>query len=1003
MNLKETLNEYFAQTEIPSELHPDNIQNILGGKGKAIARKEPASPPKHAAKSAPTPARTAPLYEISREEEEDMEAYAPPKRTSRPAEEHPPTAPRYEVQTHEESSSKASELIKVMHRNKLTGNEFLSLLGNSKISNSTYQEIKNNPSMTVKRLIELLEQSPLTDEDYNRLMIAVERTAALKEEARSKAARQADAGLFFPKSSAATPLDSVVDTYDKKAPSAAKSEHSEKSTNTVIGENTAGTINSSDSVGTATQIIREMDLKREAKNIISKQETFKEHIPPVNNNEEEDGRVKQNYSYRIGSLKKGLDGTEEISVEEAPPAPAYTHEDYINAAQSASQDDYEEQYEDEEDEEEKESRSKRKLLFGMHGEDSEEDYEDDDDLEKPKRKKSKAKKSSKKSKPAENDDNYDDEDDEDYTAEKDGKPYDDDDDDNDYDDDDDNYDDFGRKKKGSNKGKIIIAAVGAVALIAISFGIRYFLTGSFLPTENVTVEKQLDEGAIFDQLSILPPQTALPFTQNENYTAGKPVSPKPLTNMLSLEKRLLFVSNNTLYTFEQIGGQLEKLSEKVYPETVKVLGLIGGNNGVAVVLKAENEDYSYSYSVTGENGADTVINGTVQRPVTQIDLLNPANPEKLAEIKSIKISGDLTAIYKLENRLLAVTSENIPDAAVKEDYATFMPYVSAAEKTLCSAENVLITGKSACKSFTAICTLDFDGNADIKSVAGGSSQLIYQSGNKLFVAQESFLAEYDLSEGIPTHTQSIDLEGGIADFSAIGFDGEEIRVTTLNDGSAVLNVLDYNEENKLQKKSQVKNIGESDTFLTTCFNGRETYIIAEGSKCYGIDGEDSAIAETGSKITSAKVYPFNDKIGIRLAVLDDGQERTGLQISTVKLDGTMTEIDAREISSRTVAKNSVDKYISSPAEEDIYHIGCGENTVVVPLTFFDGVSEVEFFAIYSVDDSGMLSYCGNVSEYDRHSKNIFAAVNGETVIAVTDGKIITAKAENGNVIGYFNY
>lgn len=961
MNLKETLNEYFAQTEIPSELHPDNIQNILGGKGKASAPREVTS----ASKSAPKPACTAPIYEVQRvEEEPDL------------------TSPSHETKTAEEADDgdrvTASDLIKVVRHNKLTGAEFLSLLGNSKINNSTYQEIKNNPSMTVKRLIELLEESPLTDEDYSRLIVAVERTASLKEEAKTKAARQADAGLFFPKSSASTPLDSVVDTYEKKT-SPDKTAPSASSANSVS------------SVGTATQIIREMDLEREAKNIIAKQEALKEHIPPVNNEEEDEGKVKQNYSYRIGSLKKGLDGTEEISAEEEPPVPAYTHKDYINAAQSEPEEDYEESEDDSEDED----RRKRKLLFGMHGEDSEEDYEEDSDLEKPARKKSHAKKSSKKSKPAE--DIADDEDEEDNNNYSDNA------DDND---DDDNYDDFGRKKKGSNKGKIIAAAVSAVVLIALSFGIRYYLTGSFLPSEKVTVEKELDEAGIFDLLSALPSQTSPAFTQNENYTVGKPISRKPLANLLSLDKRLLYVNENTLYTFEQIGGQLEKLSEKTYPDTMEVLGLIGDGSGVGVVLKPEAEDYSFSYNITGENGADTVVNGTVQRSVTQIDLLNAANPEKTSEIKSVKISGDLSAIYKLENRLVAVTWENIPDAAVKEDYASFMPYAynaNGAEKVLCPAENVLITGDAVRKSFATVYTLDFEGNTDIKSVAGGSSQLIYRSGNKLFVAQESFLAEYDLSEGIANHTDSINLEGSIADFSAMKFDGEEIRITTLNNGSATLNVLDYNEENRLQKKSQVKNIGENDSFLTTCFNGKETYIVAEGNKCYGIDGEDSAIAETGSKITSAKVYPFSDKIGIKLTVLDDGQERTGLQISTVKLDGTLTEIAAQEISGRTVAKNSIDKYISSPAETDIEAIGCGANTVVIPLTFFDGVSEVEFFAIYEVGEDGMLSYCGNVCEYDRHSKKIFAAVNGTNIIAVTDGRIITAKSENGNVIGYFNY
>ncbi|MCM1299991.1 MAG: beta-propeller domain-containing protein, partial [[Eubacterium] siraeum] len=474
----------------------------------------------------------------------------------------------------------------------------------------------------------------------------------------------------------------------------------------------------------------------------------------------------------------------------------------------------------------------------------------------------------------------------------------------------------------------------------------------------------------------------------------------PLVSLISQEKRLLYVSDNTLYVFEQIGGQLEKLASKTYPDSVEVMGLIGDSQGVGVVLKGEDEDYSFSYNVTGENGADTLVNGSVRRTVTQIDLLNAASPEKTDQIKTVKLSGELSAIYKLDNRLVAVTWENIPEGAAREDKGSFMPYADAAgEKKLCSAENVLITNKADHKSFAAVYTLDFEGNTEIAAAAGGSGQLICCCGDSLFIGQGSVLARYDLSGVNAVHNGSADLEGVISDFSAVGVSGEEIRVTTLEDGAAVLTVLD----GELQKRSQVKNIGENDVYQTTCFNGRDTYIVAEGNKCYGIDGEDNAIAETGTKITSAQIYPYSDQIGIKLTVLDDGQERTGLQISTVKTDGTMTEIGALEISSRTIAANCVDKYISSPAEEDMTLIGSGDGIVVLPVVYFDGVSEVELFAIYSVNEDGMLSYCGNVCEYDRHSKNILAAVNGTNIIAVTDGRIITARAESGNVIGYFNY
>jgi len=51
-----------------------------------------------------------------------------------------------------------------------SGRDFLEILGNSKISNEAYSEIKENQELTFSRLVELLDASPLTADDYARLL-----------------------------------------------------------------------------------------------------------------------------------------------------------------------------------------------------------------------------------------------------------------------------------------------------------------------------------------------------------------------------------------------------------------------------------------------------------------------------------------------------------------------------------------------------------------------------------------------------------------------------------------------------------------------------------------------------------------------------------------------------------------------------------------------------------------------------------------------------------------
>lgn len=97
-------------------------------------------------------------------------------------------APRKEID--------AKTFINVITAQKIKGSEFLKLMGNTRISNSVYREIEQNPGLTKDRLVELLEQSPLTSEDYVKILTAVKQRNEMlskKEEAQRK---QEQAGLF---------------------------------------------------------------------------------------------------------------------------------------------------------------------------------------------------------------------------------------------------------------------------------------------------------------------------------------------------------------------------------------------------------------------------------------------------------------------------------------------------------------------------------------------------------------------------------------------------------------------------------------------------------------------------------------------------------------------------------------------------------------------------------------------------------------------------------------
>ncbi|MDE7281204.1 MAG: beta-propeller domain-containing protein, partial [Ruminiclostridium sp.] len=663
-----------------------------------------------------------------------------------------------------------------------------------------------------------------------------------------------------------------------------------------------------------------------------------------------------------------------------------------------------------EEAEEKEEKPQRKLLFGrrknedLDEEDIDLSEDDSEDIEEEKKKKKKRKK---RKKDIEEDDDIEPSDDIPYK--KSDKRS-----DNDLDDDFDDEEDEHR----SNGGKFAAAAIGAVLLIGLSFGLRYYFTGSIMPNianndpvnDNDIID--VNEEKIFDLISAKPEAALSGYTPIPAYTAGGVREESCLKQIIAAEKRLVCIMGNSLYIFEQIGGQTAQLDVRNYPSDVALVGLVETEKGIAVISENDGEPYSFVRTEgTGEEGsAPQTVTDTVVRPETVIELLDKDNPEKRAGIAKYRLSGHLSDIYRYSERLIVLTEENIPQNASKEDFVTFMPFILTNEgRKLCSAENSSASKDPANSVITAAFSLTFEGeNAmactagdPVKAVALCNGNLYLGTGNRLI----KLAADGDLSEK-GRYTAG----GTFEDFSAIGVDStggvQLVRATFKGEQGTDLAVLDTD----MKLVGEVKNLGSGETAAATCFYRNETYIVTESGACFGVDGGNQVITESVVKITGSDICPLsaggNALIGIKVTPVDENGKRAALTVSTVKLDGTGETLNSTSVSSKTVAKNALDEYLSSPAENGAFAIGSrisdsGAGVVVVPAVYFDGVSEVELFVIYNVSAEGNLSVNGTVAYYDGYSKHIFSVVKGEYVIAVTDKMIITAKAENGSVTGYY--
>ncbi|MCL1866313.1 MAG: hypothetical protein FWF82_02770 [Oscillospiraceae bacterium] len=79
-----------------------------------------------------------------------------------------------------------TEFLDKIKQERLSGREFLALIGHTGISNEDYTEIKENPSMTYSRLVQILENAPITSAEYEELLKTARYRSAKQSQKKSR-------------------------------------------------------------------------------------------------------------------------------------------------------------------------------------------------------------------------------------------------------------------------------------------------------------------------------------------------------------------------------------------------------------------------------------------------------------------------------------------------------------------------------------------------------------------------------------------------------------------------------------------------------------------------------------------------------------------------------------------------------------------------------------------------------------------------------------------------
>lgn len=176
MSFRGKLGGYIMKKPLPEWLEKENIPSLLPDRA---VRQPAAQPAKPNIAPEPTAARRQPVYE-------------PPASTvTQTLSGDTVPIPTKDAKNAAPNRLDARTFVDIAKSEHISGGEFLELLGNSRLSNSAYREIELNPLITLERIVEILDASPLGHDDYAKLIAAVSTIVKNRRKAERRAEREA--------------------------------------------------------------------------------------------------------------------------------------------------------------------------------------------------------------------------------------------------------------------------------------------------------------------------------------------------------------------------------------------------------------------------------------------------------------------------------------------------------------------------------------------------------------------------------------------------------------------------------------------------------------------------------------------------------------------------------------------------------------------------------------------------------------------------------------------
>ncbi len=568
---------------------------------------------------------------------------------------------------------------------------------------------------------------------------------------------------------------------------------------------------------------------------------------------------------------------------------------------------------------------------------------------------------------------------------------------------------------GVNNGKLACWAVMAIILVAVSFAVRYFTTGSLIPTENSLPAINREEDAklpaeylsnddIYTAISML--ETSKIRNESVYLKADGSAYSENITNDFAEDgSRLYILRENRILVYDLSSDNPNSLSVFPVDESRDFMGFSAADGKLFVLYKGIHTDnFSYTVSDTAEDGTVTTEEKGAETSRNEITV--ECYDENLNPVYSYSQDGDFVGVRTNGSSATLVTAVNTAGAAVKEVSDTYLPSYNYGERKYISFDSVTVPEGIGCNGFTVIGTVN-ESEARVSAVLGGKNAYAeFDEDRIILTIPDKNLTIRETFSFVGMNLTSVSSESFKGECYGSGFINEGGNVITSYDSSLGCTMV--------QKKSgedylALSGIAPLETLKSVVYTDKYAYILTENAEkndmlyCVDISGSELVAVEADKNaVYTEKLKAYGDELlGLTVEAKENG-DRAGLKLSVYGYENGLTEKRSSLIRMDENTGAEYIKYLSADAEQNNLRIAAdsGNDYIAVSTVYFDGISEIERMVFFK-DNGETLSQVSDLLLFDIQSDYRFLTYLDNLLYVVTDSAVITVSPETGKAQGYY--